>query len=328
MFAYEECYMSRALQLAALGLGTVQPNPMVGAVLVHQGVIIGEGWHQKYGEHHAEVLAINSVKNKELLKESTLYVTLEPCSHFGKTPPCSDLIIKVQIPRVVVGHIDPNECVKGSGIRKLQEAGIETVTGVMQTQCRWLNRRFFTFHEQKRPYIILKWAETADGYMDVERVNGQPVENYWITNEAMRLLNHKWRSEEDAILVGYNTFLNDKPQLTNRLYAGKSPKRYVMARYTKKASYSLHQSGFTILPETLDETLSMLFAEKIQSLIVEGGKHTLNRFINAGLWDEIRVLKGNVLWKKGVLSPTKPACCAKSMQIDHNQVAIFYNPKK
>jgi diaminohydroxyphosphoribosylaminopyrimidine deaminase/5-amino-6-(5-phosphoribosylamino)uracil reductase len=320
--------MKRALQLAALGLGGVQPNPMVGAVLVHQGRIIGEGWHQKYGGHHAEVFAVNSVKNRELLKEATLYVTLEPCSHFGKTPPCADLIVRAQIPRVVVGKIDPNERVNGSGIRKLQEAGIEVITGVMAEECHWLNRRFFTFHAQKRPYIILKWAETADGYMDIERKAGQPIENYWITNEALRLLNHKWRSEEDAILVGYNTFLNDKPQLTNRLYAGKSPKRYIMTKNHEKEALTLQTAGFEALPEAVEEALSLLFEAKIESLIVEGGKTTLERFIRAGLWDEMRVLQGNVQWGGGVPAPTKPACCAEIMQIENNQVSIFYNAEK
>ena len=328
MFACEERYMKRALQLAALGLGSVQPNPMVGAVLVHQGRIIGEGWHQKYGAHHAEVIAVNNVENKELLKEATLYVTLEPCSHFGKTPPCADLIVQMQIPRVVVGNIDPNEQVNGRGVRKLQEAGIEVITGFMSEQCRWLNRRFFTFHTQKRPYIILKWAETADGYMDIERRAGQPVENYWITNEALRLLNHKWRSEEDAILVGYNTFLNDKPQLTNRLYAGKSPKRYIMTENPDKEAFNLQKVGFEALPETLNEALPLLFEAKIQSLIVEGGKTTLERFISANLWDEMRVLQGNIRWNRGVPAPIKPACCAETMQIENNQVFIFYNPEK
>jgi diaminohydroxyphosphoribosylaminopyrimidine deaminase/5-amino-6-(5-phosphoribosylamino)uracil reductase len=328
MFSYEECYMERALQLAALGLGSVQPNPMVGAVIVHQGRIIGEGWHQKHGGAHAEVFAINSVQNKELLKEATLYVTLEPCSHFGKTPPCADLVVRMQIPRAVIGNIDPNEQVNGTGIRKLQECGIETVTGVLAAQCSWLNRRFFTFHAQKRPYIILKWAETADGYMDVERRAGQPVENYWITCEALRLLNHKWRSEEDAILVGYNTFLNDRPQLTNRLYAGKSPKRYIMTQNFDKEDAALKAAGFEALPESLNEALALLFEAKVQSLIVEGGKTTLERFIRAGLWDEMRVLQGNICWGKGVAAPAKPACCPDTVYIENNRVSIFYNPEK
>jgi diaminohydroxyphosphoribosylaminopyrimidine deaminase/5-amino-6-(5-phosphoribosylamino)uracil reductase len=328
MFVYEECYMERALQLAVLGLGSVQPNPMVGAVLVAEGRIIGEGWHQKYGGAHAEVFAINSVKNKELLKKSTLYVTLEPCSHFGKTPPCADLVVRMQIPYVVVGNIDPNEQVNGAGIRKLRESGAEIVTDVMAGQCNWLNRRFFTFHAQKRPYIILKWAETADGYMDVERRADQSVEDYWITNETLRLFNHKWRSEEDAILVGYNTFLNDKPQLTNRLYAGKSPKRYIMTQNPEKEDLTLKRAGFEALPESLNEALALLFEAKVQSLIVEGGKTTLERFISAGLWDEIRVLQGDICWGRGVSAPTKPACCADVMVVENNRIFIFYNSEK
>ena len=218
----DEMYMSRCLQLAALGLGKVQPNPMVGAVIVHHDTIIGEGWHRQYGQGHAEVNAFASVTQPELLKESTMYVSLEPCSHFGKTPPCADAIIRHGIPKVVIGTVDSNAKVNGGGIKKLQDAGIEVVTGVLADQCKELNRRFFTYHEQKRPYVILKWAMTRNGYMDIDRQQ-QPDGQYWITNPELKTIVHQWRSEEDAILIGYNTMVNDKPQLTTRLFPGRSP---------------------------------------------------------------------------------------------------------
>ena len=223
----DETYMRRCLQLAALGLGSTSPNPMVGAVIVRDGVIIGEGYHHRCGEAHAEVNAINSVNDKELLKSSTLYVNLEPCSHFGKTPPCADAIIRHGIPKVVIGSIDYHDKVNGNGVRKLREAGVQVVENVCREECEELNRRFFTFHRKHRPYIILKWAQTRDGFMDIDRSEGN-VNSYWITNYALKVLTHKWRSEEDAILVGYRTMQNDRPQLTTREYPGKDPQRFVM----------------------------------------------------------------------------------------------------
>ena len=309
----DEHYMRRCLQLAALGLGKTSPNPMVGAVIVHQGRIIGEGYHHQCGQPHAEVNAINSVKNIELLKESTLYVNLEPCSHFGKTPPCADAIIRYGIPKVVIGSIDYHDKVNGAGVRKLREAGIEVVENVCEKECEELNRRFFTFHQKHRPYIILKWAQTRDGFMDIDRSDSE-TSTYWITNPALKVLAHKWRSEEDAILVGYRTMLNDRPQLTTREYAGKDPQRFVMQRGTDIIAHL----PYTPLPENAEETIQQLYNLKIQSVIIEGGKNTLEKFIAAGLWDEARILVGNQTWGKGLKAPVIPEIPQKTVNIDDN----------
>ena len=309
----DEMYMSRCLQLAALGLGKVQPNPMVGAVIVHQDQIIGEGWHRQYGQAHAEVNAFASVKQPELLKESTMYVSLEPCSHFGKTPPCADAIIRHGVPKVVIGTVDSNAKVNGGGIRKLQDAGIEVVTGVLADQCKELNRRFFTYHEQKRPYVILKWAMTRNGYMDIDRQQ-QPDGQYWITNPELKTLVHQWRSEEDAILIGYNTMINDKPQLTTRLFPGKNPQRFVCQRNSDSSENSYYQT----LPENPAEALQQLYELKIQSVIVEGGRKPLQRFIDSQLWDEARILVGDQLWESGVKAPLIDGICVKEENIHDN----------
>ena len=282
--------MRRCLELAKLGMGYTAPNPMVGAVIVHEGKIIGEGYHHRYGEAHAEVNAIRSVKNVELLKSSTIYVSLEPCSHYGKTPPCADKIIEMGIPRVVVGSTDPHDKVNGKGIEKLRNAGIEVVTGVLEGECDFLNRRFFTYHRQGRPYIILKWAQTDDGFMDIDR-DQNPDGKYWITRPETGVLVHKWRSEEQAILIGYNTYRNDQPQLTTRHYPGNSPKRYIMAQQPDSLSPI---EGFTFLPDDLPIAMKRLYDERILSVIVEGGRKTLDQFIGAGLWDEARILTAPV----------------------------------
>lgn len=308
----DEFYMSRCLQLASLGLGSVQPNPMVGAVIVHDDRIIGEGWHRQYGQPHAEVNAMASVKDQSLLKQSTIYVNLEPCSHFGKTPPCADAIIQCGIPRVVVGTVDSHDKVNGTGIQKLQNAGVEVVTNVLPEQCRELNRRFFTFHEKHRPYIILKWAMTADGFMDIDRSNQAPA-SYWITNAELNSINHQWRSEEDAILVGYSTYKNDHPQLTTRNFPGKNPRRFMMSR-----DANIQVPDFQILPENINEALQMLAVEKIQSVIVEGGRKTLERFIQADLWDEARILIGSQQWHSGMKAPLIGGVTVKEEIINHN----------
>lgn len=312
----DEQYMQRCLQLASLGLGRVQPNPMVGAVIVHGDRIIGEGYHHQYGEAHAEVNALKSVKETELLTESTLYVNLEPCSHYGKTPPCADAIIRHHIPRVVVGTTDYHDKVNGNGIRKLQEAGIEVVQNVCETDCLEINRRFFTYHRQHRPYVILKWAQTTDGFMDVDRSNPQEDHNYWITNDALRVIVHKWRSEEDAILVGYNTLVNDRPQLTNRLCTGKSPERFVMQRDEKILD------GFQYHPADMDVKvcLQQMYDQRIQSVIVEGGRKTLDRFIEADLWDEARILVGDKVWSKGLRAPALPQQPVRTETIDKDKI--------
>ena len=309
----DELYMQRCLQLAALGLGKTSPNPMVGAVIVHNGKIIGEGYHHLYGQAHAEVNAINSVKDKELLKESTIYVNLEPCSHFGKTPPCADAIIRYGIPKVVIGSIDYHDKVNGNGVRKLREAGVEVVENVCEADCEELNKRFFTFHQQHRPYIILKWAQTRDGFMDIDR-NGSETTSYWITNTALKVLVHKWRSEEDAILVGYNTMRNDRPQLTTREYPGKDPQRFVMQRGTDVIA----DLPYTPLSEKAEEAIQQLYNLKIQSVIIVGGKKTLEKFLEIGLWDEARILVGNQCWGKGLKAPKIPETPEKTVQIDDN----------
>lgn len=311
----DEMYMQRCLQLASLGLGDVQPNPMVGAVIVKDGQIIGEGYHHKYGGPHAEVNAIDSVKDKELLKKSTIYVNLEPCSHFGKTPPCADLIIRMGIPKVVIGTVDYHDKVNGHGITRLREAGVEVVTGVCEAECVELNKRFFTYHRQHRPYVILKWAQTADGYMDIDR-SESPVDSYWITNPTLKVIVHKWRSEEDAILVGHNTMLNDKPQLTTRLYPGKDPQRYLMQRGDEQIA----PLPCTLTPSNVEECLHIMYDNRVQSVIIEGGRKTLDMFITSGLWDEARILVGSQYWGKGLPAPVLTQTPNKIEVIDNNKI--------
>ncbi|MBQ7550096.1 MAG: bifunctional diaminohydroxyphosphoribosylaminopyrimidine deaminase/5-amino-6-(5-phosphoribosylamino)uracil reductase RibD [Bacteroidales bacterium] len=316
----DEAYMQRCLQLAALGLGKVQPNPMVGAVIVHNNSIIGEGFHQQYGQSHAEVNAIQSVNDKSKLAESTIYVSLEPCSHYGKTPPCADLLIQWKIPRVVVGTTDPHQKVNGQGISKLKNAGVQVKVGVLEDECRFLNRRFFAYHQKKRPYIILKWAQSSDGFMDIDRANGH--REYWITNKEMRILSHKWRSEEQAILVGYNTYCNDHPQLTTREYPGNNPQRYIMVN--KGIPYSISKD-YNILPNQLDEVIDTLYHHQIQSVIIEGGRKTLDLFLQADLWDEARVFIGNQKLGQGGQAPAIPALPDKETAINHNLLRYYYH---
>ena len=319
-----EKYIERCIQLAKNGLGTTYPNPMVGSVIVYEDRIIGEGWHKKAGEPHAEVNAINSVKDKSLLKKATIYVSLEPCSHFGKTPPCSDLIIKNEISQVVIGTVDPNIKVAGNGIKKLIEAGIKVTVGVLENECHELNKRFFTFHLKKRPYIILKWAETQDGFISPKVKSEQkPV---WITNSYSRQLVHKWRSEEQAILVGTQTVIDDNPKLDVRDWTGNNPTRIVLDQKNRIAinSYVLDNQIKTIVLsktktnidkenlifDTVDfeknivsQLTEVMYRHQIQSVIIEGGRQTLQSFIDANLWDEARVFKGNILFKEGTKAP-------------------------
>jgi len=324
-FIIENKYMARALELAELGKGNVAPNPMVGCVIVNKGKIIGEGYHQEYGKAHAEVNAVNSVKNRELLSESTLYVVLEPCSHFGKTPPCTDLIIRERIPNVVIGTSDPFDKVAGAGIEKLKEAGTNIELGVLEEECKEINRRFFTFHQKKRPFIILKWAQTEDGFIDIDRtieLFGQPT---WITNEISRMLVHKMRSEESAILVGTNTVLIDNPSLTLRLWSGKQPLRILIDRnlrlpaelelfnqkcptlvFTSKHAESkpnLEYKKIIFDGSEIEQILDVLYQRNILSLIVEGGRELLLSFIKNSLWDESYIFVGRRLFQKGVQAP-------------------------
>ena len=317
----DEAYMRRCIALARLGMGHVHPNPMVGAVIVHNGRIIGEGYHQMYGGPHAEVNAIRSVNNPEILKESTIYVSLEPCSHYGKTPPCADKLIEMGFLRVVVGATDPHDKVNGKGIAKLRSAGIDVTVGVLREECEWLNRRFFTYHRKQRPYVILKWAQTADGFMDIDRTQ-QPQGSYWITNPELRVLVHKWRSEEPAIVIGYNTYRNDHPALTTRFYPGNSPQRFIMAR---NAELLPPIDGFTYLPEDPKAVLSTLYEQKINSVIIEGGRQTLLHFIESGLWDEARVLTGQVRWGQGLPAPQLSGDADESIDIHGDSVRIFYH---
>lgn len=318
----DERYIRRCIELAQNGLGNVQPNPMVGAVIVCDEQIIGEGYHQKYGEPHAEVNAINSVTDKELLHKSTIYVSLEPCSHYGKTPPCADKLIEMGFPRVVIGSTDPNEKVNGKGIAKLRAAGIGVTVGILKDECDELNKRFFTYHLKRRPYVILKWAQTADGFMDIDRT-ANPDGKYWITNEKVKVLTHRWRSEEQAILIGYNTYINDQPQLTTRLWPGKNPARYIACRNPETAQPI---DGFTFIPEEPAGTLQRLYDEKIQSVIIEGGRKTLDRYISSGLWDEARVLTGNQTWGAGTKAPRiTEGMCVEAFELDGNRVEIRRN---
>jgi diaminohydroxyphosphoribosylaminopyrimidine deaminase / 5-amino-6-(5-phosphoribosylamino)uracil reductase len=315
----DSAFMTRALELALGGTGLVSPNPLVGCVVVHNNKIIGEGWHRKYGEAHAEVNAVNSVEDKSLLQESTVYVNLEPCSHFGKTPPCADLLIANRVKKVVVANLDSNPLVAGNGIKKLRDAGIHVVTGVCEHEGRELNKRFFTFMEKQRPYIILKWAQTADDFIARENYDSK-----WISNEYSRQLVHKWRTEEDAVLVGTKTVAHDNPQLNVRDWTGRDPVRIVLDRFLrldrklkvfdntqKTICYNVmkHEEHNDLSIISLDEgdfiknVLSDLYKRKIQSVIIEGGSLTLTSFIEAGLWDEARIFISQQTFVKGIAAP-------------------------
>ena len=319
-----EKYIRRCIELAKNGLGTTYPNPMVGSVIVCDGKIIGEGWHKKSGEPHAEVNAVNSVKDKSLLKKSTIYVSLEPCSHFGKTPPCCDLIIENGIPNVVIGTVDPNIKVAGNGIKKLMEAGANVIVGILETECTELNKRFFTFHEKKRPYIILKWAESLDGFIaPLTKLEQKPV---WITNEFSRQLVHKWRSEEQSILAGTNTVIDDNPKLDVRDWTGNNPVRIVLDqnnRIPKNSNILSNQTKTIVFSkstasvnkengnfEEIDfgrniaqHIIHSLYKRQIQSVIIEGGRQTLQTFIDENLWDEARIFIGNNSFENGTKAP-------------------------
>jgi diaminohydroxyphosphoribosylaminopyrimidine deaminase / 5-amino-6-(5-phosphoribosylamino)uracil reductase len=315
----DEHFMQRGLELAKLGVGCVSPNPLVGCVIVCDGAVIGEGWHKKYGEAHAEVNAINSVKDKELLKNSTVYVNLEPCSHTGKTPPCADLLVKHLVRKVVIANVDPNPLVAGKGIEKLKEAGIEVVTGVLENEGKNLNKRFFTFIEKQRPFIILKWAQTQDGF-----IAHSNYESRWISSEFSRQLVHKWRSEEDAVLVGTKTAAHDNPTLSVRDWSGRNPTRVVIDRFLRLPStlklfdktqkticYNVlkHEEHPNLHLVRLDEAdfinqlVHDLHKQKIISLIVEGGAQTLNFFIDTGLWDEARIFTSTRSFGDGIEAP-------------------------
>jgi len=341
-----EKYMQRCIALAKNGLGTTYPNPMVGSVIVYKNRIIGEGWHKKAGEPHAEAVAINSVIDKSLLSKSTIYVSLEPCSHFGKTPPCSDLIIEKNIPNIVVGTIDTFSKVSGKGIEKLKNTGRNVTVGILENECKNLNKRFFTFHNKNRPYIILKWAESIDGFIAPITKNIQkPI---WLSNQYSRQLVHKWRSEEQAILVGTQTVLADNPKLDVRDWTGKNPVRIVLdksGKINEKYFVKDQKTKTIILTEvencastenlsyencTFDDLLpnaicNILAKRQIQSVIIEGGSQTIQTFIDANLWDEARVFKTDIVLQNGIPAPKIDFKNCEKKEILNDQLLIFSN---
>ncbi|MDT0675912.1 bifunctional diaminohydroxyphosphoribosylaminopyrimidine deaminase/5-amino-6-(5-phosphoribosylamino)uracil reductase RibD [Autumnicola musiva] len=346
-----EKYIKRCISLARNGLGRTYPNPMVGSVVVHKNKIIGEGWHQKAGLPHAEVNAINSVKDPALLSASTIYVSLEPCSHYGKTPPCSDLIIAKGIKKVVIGSVDPFAEVAGRGIKKLMDAGCEVLVGILEQECQELNRRFFTFHQKQRPYIILKWAQTADCFIaPADKIKREPV---WITNQVSKQLVHKWRAEEQAILAGTNTVVADNPKLNTRLWSGPNPVRIIIDRNLRipQKSFVLDRSIKTVVltdpdraesagkksaenlffePLDFEEDLALqickiLFKHELQSVIIEGGTQTLQTFIDADLWDEARIFTGKREFGTGIKAPQFFGRLKEETAFTGDNLKIFMN---
>jgi len=344
-------YMQRCLELAVMGNGNVSPNPMVGCVIVLNNQIIGEGYHQKIGEAHAEVNAIKNVfenygdKAPDLLKEATAYVTLEPCSHFGKTPPCADLLIKHQIKKVVIGNTDPFESVNGKGVEKLKNAGIEVVCGVLEDKCRFVNRRFFTRIKEHRPYFILKWAQTANGFFAPTDQSQQ-----WISGTEAKTLTHQWRSEEDAILVGKNTVLADNPQLNTRAIKGKNPIRIIIDKNLDiPSNYHIFNdvAKTIIFNEVKTEVVAnihyvqmedmhyylpqkiayQLYLMDIQSVIIEGGANILNQFITANLWDEARIFTNKTKWQNGIKAPEINGKILEETTIGNDQLQIIKRNK-
>ncbi|WP_062060529.1 bifunctional diaminohydroxyphosphoribosylaminopyrimidine deaminase/5-amino-6-(5-phosphoribosylamino)uracil reductase RibD [Aquimarina longa] len=340
-------YIKRCIQLAKNGLGTTYTNPLVGSVIVYNNTIIGEGWHYQSGGAHAEVNAIAAVKDTSLLKHATIYVSLEPCSHHGKTPPCSDLIIRKGIKKVVIGTVDTFAKVSGTGIQKLMNAGCDVIVGVLEKECIELNKRFFTFHNKKRPYIILKWAETYDGYIapDVSEKR-EPI---WITNTYSRQLVHRWRAEEQAILVGNQTVIKDNPKLTIRDWSGTNPIRIIIDKSGKilQNSAILDQTVKTIVitskkhkpvnndfliykdidswSNSTEEICNLLYKYNIQSVIIEGGTHTIQSFINNNLWDEARIFKGTSMFKSGIKAPIYKGAMISKKTILNDTLTIIKN---
>ncbi|CAN5153282.1 bifunctional diaminohydroxyphosphoribosylaminopyrimidine deaminase/5-amino-6-(5-phosphoribosylamino)uracil reductase RibD [soil metagenome] len=352
MVKIHEKYINRCIELAENGLGSTYPNPVVGSVLVYKDKIIGEGWHRRAGDAHAEVNAIKSVKEKHLIKKATIYVSLEPCSHFGKTPPCCDLIIASGIKKVVIGTIDPFAKVAGKGVKKLLDAGCEVIVGIEEAKCRDLNKRFFTFHQKKRPYIVLKWARSQDGFIaPLIRDLREPL---WISNDLSRQLVHKWRSEEQAILIGTNTAVADNPRLNTRLWAGNNPVRVLLDSSLRVPHSSFINDGSikTIIicdkgqsiqtgksidkpniiyseidfnAEITSQIIEEFYKLEIQSVIIEGGTKTLQTFIDAGVWDEARVFTGDVFLKDGIKGPDFKGKVAEEMMLGNDNLKIYKN---
>ncbi len=347
----DEQYMRRCLELARMGVGMVAPNPMVGCVIVYEGNIIGEGWHQVYGGPHAEVNAVEQVADKSLLSQSTVYVSLEPCAHFGKTPPCADLLVKHKVGRVVIGMVDPFSEVSGKGIARLEAAGIPVTVGVLEDECKKLNKRFIVFNEQKRPYVILKWAQTTDGFLgpDADKVSPEVyAAQRHITGKTVQTLVHKWRGEEAAIMVGTKTAKTDNPRLDTRAYSGNNPVRVVIDRehvlpdslnlldgsiptlvFTSKNSQSKHAQTTYV---TIDfdnpvwpQILAELHNRKLQSIIVEGGAFTLNTILDSGLWDELQVFTASHTLTAGVRAPVVKGKLTEQFTVDGSQFKRYRN---
>ncbi len=344
-----EKYINRCIELAKNGLGYTYPNPLVGSVIVLNDKIIGEGWHKKAGEPHAEVNAINSVKDKSLLKQAIIYVNLEPCSHYGKTPPCANLIVENGIKKVVIGSVDAHSKVCGKGILHLQNNGCDVIVGILENECLNLNKRFFTYHNKKRPFVMLKWAETQDGFIDKLRDEKSENSPNWISNTYSQQLGHKMRAEEQAILVGTNTALNDNPKLNARNWFGLNPVRVVLDRSLKIPShYNLYDGSVKtivlteIVPEKrpnentyfeqidfnrnlLKQICDILYNHEIQSVIVEGGAKTLQTFIDENLWDEAYVFVGNTKFENGIKAPELKKAPNEIRKISDDTLNIYVN---
>jgi len=340
-------FMQRCLDLAGKAEGNTYPNPVVGSVIVHNGSVIGEGYHLKAGGPHAERNAIDSAGNAELLKSSTIYVNLEPCSHFGKTPPCSGLIISAGIRRVVIGTRDTSEKVSGKGISDLINAGCEVVTGVLEKECRWINRRFFTYHEKKRPYIVLKWAQSEDGFLDIDRDRNPCHGPLWITGKPERVLVHRWRAIEQSILAGAGTIRADNPMLNVREWSGRSPVILILSSsgILDRSSAVFRSGGNPVLfthnaeAETgdtvkvvLDRSRSSarqvsdyLFNSGIQSVLIEGGAKVLSHFISEGCWDEARIFRGRQHFKNGTLAPVVKGKVFSHTEFSFSSLEIILN---
>ncbi|MCX7697329.1 MAG: bifunctional diaminohydroxyphosphoribosylaminopyrimidine deaminase/5-amino-6-(5-phosphoribosylamino)uracil reductase RibD [Bacteroidales bacterium] len=346
----DELFIQRCLTLAHGGIGLVEPNPYVGCVVVKEGKIIGEGFHFQFGGPHAEVLAIQSIKEKSNFDDAVLYVNLEPCSHYGKTPPCTDLIIQKGFRRVVIAMEDPNPLVNGNGIRRLREAGIDVKVGVCKDDALRLNRSFVTFHKQKRPYIILKWAQTRDGFIDILLTSRQR-NSYWISSSLTDILTHSWRAREQAIMIGAHTLLKDDPQLTVRHFAGRNPLRIIMTSTLIKEEqikkFKIYQAKSPILifnphisqkiqhvewvkipfnHEVLEHICDELYKRNIQSVIVEGGKQLLESFIRSNLWDEARVIVGNKRFYQGLVAPLLNNSKLVKTRFFDSDIIFYYKP--
>lgn len=344
-------FMKRCLELASKAEGLTYPNPLVGAVIVHNGRIIGEGYHVKAGSRHAEVLAIESVKDRELLFSSTLYVNLEPCSHYGKTPPCADRIITEGIPVVVSGATDTSTKVSGKGFARLREAGCRVITNIASEECRFINRRFLTFHEKRRPYIVLKWAQSADGFIGRDKERRMTEGPLWITGNSERILVHKWRVTEQAILVGGETVRADNPKLNVREWTGNSPIRLILSGSGNLPSNLAMndligpQVVFTFFPDKVNmprsvvvklnknepsaiQVLDYLYKWGIQSLLIEGGSTVLNHFMSLGLWDEARVFQGYQVLGSGVKAPGVMGRLISQQVFSNSRLDIFIREER